>query len=148
MSTGNLTEQGLTKILKKSFESFGKYFSEDVERQKARTQTIEDYAKEDLRNLMLMGPEAAGLVDKMTTGTRRRVAKSVAPSVSSQFKNVQDAVAKWQEKRGLGSPSPEFTRGKPAGPKTPQAAFLKTIQDLLLALRQDARIQTEEPTHA
>ena len=145
MSTGNITEQSVAKILAEAFG--GTYTTAKEGETQRRQQTIEEYAQEN-RNLMLLGSEFSAGIDSMTRTTRARVDSATTPSINEQLVQLQEHVGKREKARGLGSAPAKLPRGTPSIPATPELAFLDTIQRLLLSLREDAHFKTEEPINA
>ena len=141
MSIGNITEQALAQILEEKLV--------DPESSAiARKKLAEEYSAQDWQESMLMGQEAASLARGMRVKTQGRVGEAVTPSATKRLEEITQRIEKQQAKRpgsraGLGSPPPEFTRGKPSGPTTPQQAYLSIVRDLLTELGQSMDIVSE-----
>ena len=108
-------------------------------------------AKEDrefYENLLSMGPVAASLARAAKAKSRGRVARATADSPQKAFTEIRDDLIKKIEKRGIASPPPEFTAGKPKEFESAQVALVRKSQAIIAALKEEGVIEFEESANA
>ena len=139
MSTGNITEAALRKIMQDTTRSKASA-SKDALRVKTPAEKLRDY--------LVMGSENAGLVSSMKSTTTKRVAGSFASTPEEDLEELTDEVEKAQNKRGLAYRPPIFKKGKPAAPLSPENSLIQRVEFILKNLRENAKIDIEETSNA